>query len=295
MANLTADFQFNINLLNLNYYYENLDTMWLNQGVNDPWEDRYTVFTEDEAVVLHGNGFSYGNDADMVNGTVEAMSEWYYDDFLSEWVQVYSLSDLNADAGEIYAASQSANTNDDFALLQSILSGKDLFNLSEFNDKANGYGGNDRMFGHGGNDTLKGNDGSDKLFGGHGRDKLFGGHGKDRISGGNDDDILRGGKDNDVLRGGKGRDEIEGGHGEDVFKFMTGDDTDVIKDFELGTFTPHDVIDLSELASVKGWRDLTKNHMTQDGKKVVIDGRDGDLLILRNTDMDELSKAFFEF
>ena len=47
--------------------------------------------------------------------------------------------------------------------------------------------------------------------------------------------------------------------------------------------------------SVKGWQDLRKNHLSQDGDDVVIDGGDGDMLILVDTHVDGLVRHFFEF
>lgn len=62
--------QFDIDQFNLNWYVENFESHLLAQNVNDPWEDRYSIFTADEAIVLHGSGFSYNGSGDMVRGTV---------------------------------------------------------------------------------------------------------------------------------------------------------------------------------------------------------------------------------
>jgi Ca2+-binding RTX toxin-like protein len=85
-------------------------------------------------------------------------------------------------------AANSSGTADDYAAIQSILSGSDRINLSDFADKMTGYAGNDSIFGFGGNDTLLGEGGNDSLDGGTGADVLFGGAGNDtyRVDGSSD-------------------------------------------------------------------------------------------------------------
>lgn len=297
MATLTAFFQFDIGQFNLNWYVANFENQLLADGVNDPWEDRYSIYTTDdaEAFVQHGTGFDYDGSGDMTLGTTEAFSEWFYDDIALTFRQVYLLSELNLDPQAIFDAAQTAATDDDFALLESLLSGNDLFNMSGFDDTVRGYGGRDRIYGFAGDDVLDGDTGNDRLFGGSDDDILRGGDGNDRLNGGADDDVLRGHDGKDVLRGGAGRDKLFGGDGEDLFKFRTGDGVDIVKDFETFFLADHDRIDLRGLSSVNGWKDLQNNHMTQDGKSVVIDGGDGDILILRNVDIDSLLKSYFDF
>ena len=48
------------------------------------------------------------------------------------------------------------------------------------------------------------------------------------------------------------------------------------------------------LFAVNQWKDLKDNHLSQDGRDVVIDSGEGDVMILRNVDIDDLRKAFFE-
>lgn len=329
LATLNAFFQFDIDQLNLNWFIDNLESFLLERNVFDPWEDRYTIFTPDEAVVLHGTGFGYDAMANMYKGTVEAMSQWFYDDMELAWKEAFLLSQIEVSSLDVYNAAQSASTADDFALLAQILSGNDFLAMSDSDDNMRGFDGADRMIGFGGDDTLSGDSGKDALYGSNGddkllgglgrdslyggldndilrggdhrdmlnggseRDKLFGDDGDDNLFGGTENDILRGGADNDVLRGGAGRDKVFGGAGEDLFKFKTGDDIDIIKDFKIG-FLFHDRIDLSGLELVSSWNDLKRNHMEQDGNDVVIDGGDGDLLILKNTDIGDLAKMYFE-
>jgi len=75
-------------------------------------------------------------------------------------------------------------------LLNAALTGNDVFELSNYNDRAYGYGGNDRMFGYAGNDSLWGGTGNDSLSGGDGADKLYGESGKDSLRGGSGKDAF---------------------------------------------------------------------------------------------------------
>lgn len=294
LAKLRAFLQFDYELLDLNWFERDFDSHILLQNVNNPWEDEYTIFTENEALVLHGNGFGYGGSANMNQGTVEALTGAAWDANLFAYVELFQLSRFELSAEEINNAIQTASTGDDFSLLETILSGKDLFEMSAFGDTVRGYGGADTIYGYGGNDLLMGDEGRDKLVGGSGNDKLIGGTGRDRVFGGDDNDVLLGGNGNDVLRGGAGKDKIVGGNGVDLFIFKTGDDKDFIRDFEFH-FLNHDRVDLSDLKSVAGWKDLKNNHMEQIGDDVHIDGGNGDLLILRDADMSLLFKDLFVF
>jgi Ca2+-binding RTX toxin-like protein len=81
----------------------------------------------------------------------------------------------------------------------------------------NGGNGNDTIRGAAGNDTIRGGNGNDILFGNNGDDVLFGDNG---------DDQLRGGLGNDILTGGLGN---------DIFILASGEGTDTITDFQVGT------------------------------------------------------------
>lgn len=89
-------------------------------------------------------------------------------------------------------------------------------------------------------------------------------------------------------------DTLTGDPGEDVFVFMTG--------WEVGKFTDldaigrvHDRIDLSALVSITGWNDLKNHHLSQVSDDVVINGRNGDTLILMDIDIADLDEADFIF
>lgn len=140
-------------------------------------------------------------------------------------------------------------------------------------DRLNGGEGQDTLNGAGGNDTLRGADGHDRLDGGTGRDRVFGGDGNDRLVGGGQADLLYGenGRDmifgqggNDRLDGGRGNDVLVGGGGADVFVFSSGHD--VVRDFG-----GNDVLDLSSARGIRGYWDLTHQHMSETDDGIVIE------------------------
>ncbi len=123
-------------------------------------------------------------------------------------------------------------------------------------------------------------------------------------------DIFRGTKRNDTMLGTDGndvfyskggrKDTLTGGGGSDTFFFNTKYKKDIITDFD-AKFDPnvegdtHDIINLHGLKSVKNWNDLSKNHMTQKGDDVVINGKNGDVLTLKGVDIQDLDATDFIF
>lgn len=104
-------------------------------------------------------------------------------------------------------------------------------------DSIDGGAGADYLSGGADNDTLLGGAGIDMLFGGSGNDSLDGGLGNDNIDGGVGDDILLGDAGSDTLCGALGNDTLTGGLGNDRFKWLIGDGSDNITDFQ-STGTP---------------------------------------------------------
>ena len=98
----------------------------------------------------------------------------------------------------------------------------------------------------------------------------------------------------DIVDGRGGNDNLHGRGSSDTFIFSTGYDRDVIFDARLDV-PKHDVIDVSDLRSVKNFADLMRNHARQDGKHVLIDGGNGDELFLKGTNLGELDKGDFLF
>lgn len=170
-------------------------------------------------------------------------------------------------------------------------SAKDVFKSGIGADDVHGKGGNDTIKGEGGKDKLWGDNGKDKVFGGDGNDKLWGDKGNDTLKGEKGNDILKGGAGKDVLNGGGGNDKMSGGAGADTFIFSKGDD--VITDFNAANAL--EKIDLSNVAAIKGFKDLKNNHATQDGSNLVIDDGPGNTLTLNGLSIGDLDKGDFIF
>ncbi len=146
--------------------------------------------------------------------------------------------------------------------------------------------GNDarnKLDGRAGDDMLDGNGGADKIRGGDGNDTIMGGDGADKI---------RGGWGNDVITGGDGSDKIAGGRGADIFVFEDAgaSDVDVIVDFQVGI----DQVDLTAVDGISNLDDVIAN-AEQVGRHLLISTDNDSDLILRRTDLDDLTDADFIF
>lgn len=158
--------------------------------------------------------------------------------------------------------------------------GDDVIKLGAGDDWLWANGGNDTVRAGSGNDVVLGLDGDDTLRGGRGEDDLQGGAGRDKLNGGQDNDRLDGGADNDTLTGGQG---------EDSFVFSAGTGRDVVRDFEDG----RDMLEIDMASTgLTGFGDLT---LTQQGTKVLVDLGNGDEVVVRNTDLADLTAADFDF
>lgn len=127
---------------------------------------------------------------------------------------------------------------------------------------------------------------------GDGDDELHGGAGNDTIHGGYGDDRLFGDEDDDRLVGGVGDDTLEGGAGADIFVFRKGSGRDTITDFETAG-DAHDVVDFAGLAGIESFRDLRRNHLSEDGGDVVIKAG-VDRILLENIDTSDLKAVHFD-
>ncbi|AHD03105.1 calcium-binding protein [Leisingera methylohalidivorans] len=138
---------------------------------------------------------------------------------------------------------------------------------SESADNLLGNGGANRLMGLGGNDTLSGKGGNDTIYGGSGRDRINGDGG------------------NDLLFG-------EGGADRFIFKGSFGDDT--VSDFSTGG--RQEKIDLSDVGTIKHFRDLKNNHLSEnaDGDAVISDNR-GNTITLEDVAIADLSGNDFIF
>lgn len=132
------------------------------------------------------------------------------------------------------------------------------------------------------------------IHGTHKNDVIHGGGANNTLHGNGGNDRLVGGRGGDVLDGGKGNDKLTGGADADIFVFSTGDGRDKITDFDTSGWDA-DRIDLSGVRSITGFRDLVHNHMWQRGSNVVIDGGDGERIVLKGVDIDDLEASHFIF
>ncbi|MCB1357963.1 MAG: hypothetical protein KDK53_16230 [Maritimibacter sp.] len=166
----------------------------------------------------------------------------------------------------------------------------DQLNGRSGNDTLDGGAGDDVLKGAAGDDDLSGNRGNDILLGGSGNDVLSGSWGKDWLDGQTGNGALKGGGSQDRLAGGTGDDYLAGGSSPDTFLFQTGWGVNTITDFDaIGRV--HDTLDLSGLVSIRNWRDLQRNRLEADGDEIVIDGRNGDLIVLKNVDLADLDRG----
>jgi len=99
---------------------------------------------------------------------------------------------------------------------------------------------------------------------------------------------------NDMLWGHRGADVLTGGTGADQFVFATGDGRDTISDFA-ATGSTHDMLDLTGLASITDYKDLVAHHMSQVGSDILIDGLNGDSLLLKGVKLAALDAGDFWF
>ena len=195
------------------------------------------------------------------------------------------------------------NADDDFLVGNSGTdridggAGNDTLNGGEDNDTLIGRSGSDRLVGAGGsdvlnggvdNDTLNGGNGNDTLNSGAGNDILIGGNESDRLignigndvlNGGDDNDTLQGGNDNDTLRGDGGDDFLVGGQGNDLFITTSGEGSDRIRDFVIGT----DLIGLTD--------GLSFNDLSFVGSRIELGSET--LLILNGINTNTLTSSDF--
>lgn len=113
-------------------------------------------------------------------------------------------------------------------------------------------------------------------------------HGNDGVN------KLKGLDGDDFITGGKGDDILTGGTGADTFIFQTGFNHDTITDFH-ATGTGHDVIDLSDVASITSFSDLIDNHVHTSHGNAVIDAGHGDTITLTGVSVNSLTSGDFTF
>lgn len=200
-------------------------------------------------------------------------------------------------AGQAAAGIAEGDTSTfNFTVADVAADSEDRYRGSFNEDVLRGGQEDDTLKGRWGDDVLSGGEGDDRLLGGWGNDELRGGADSDRLNGGHGEDSLMGGADNDRLKGGFGADTLDGGAGDDFLHGGLGADlfvfnggADMVADFESG----QDHIKI-EIEGVADFEDLLLT--AQDvGRHVVFDFGETGNLLLRRTDLDDLSADDFLF
>lgn len=231
------------------------DVLWQKGSDNTPLQAAWLTKTD-------ARNYSYISGENLTysyyaDGSVKGLTGGTIEsvNIVANGVSIFSGTDMSVSASAFTAATK----DDSVATLNSLLfSGSDTISGSGAKDVVHGGTGNEVMSGEGGNDTL------------------FGDAGRDRID------------------GGAGRDILTGGAGADVFVFKTGYGSDRISDFK-ATTTAHDRLDLSDWTVVYNYTDLVKNHMSQVGNNVLIDGAGTDQIVLSNVKIAQLDAGDFIF
>lgn len=166
------------------------------------------------------------------------------------------------------------------------MDGQDLLRGGAGADRILSGEGNDTAYGGSGNDYIRGDNGNDRIFAGSGDDIVRGGRNDDTLLGATGDDIIYGGSGDDRLNGQGGNDRLIGSSGTDEFVFRAGYGTDRILDFENNI----DKIDLTS------WGFTDKSDVMalakQSGSVTVIKFDTGDILRLRDTQLNEIENDF---
>lgn len=191
MVNIIAQSAFNYENLDLNRFVRFGTGQELLKGVNIPFNGvTYSDVIQfdyniglDRTGIFGGSNITADKDKGLTGGTVTG-----YVELNGKGELDWAVQGMNIKATDLNAALMTKTTDDDYRLFAGILSGDDMFDLSEQADVAYGGGGNDLMAGNGGHD------------------RLFGNSGNDTITGGQGDDVIAGGLGNDTLRGGDGND-----------------------------------------------------------------------------------------
>ncbi|MES2904280.1 MAG: FG-GAP-like repeat-containing protein [Pseudomonadota bacterium] len=169
MANLVAFAQFDIENLDLHFYWAfTIDSALeknANLTINDTtypdlfWVEAYDGFDDLELDFL-GSGFTQDGLGNITGGTVNFIAE--YDIFADEYF--WYGEGISVSAVDIYNAAQTPSNADELALIVTAFSGNDTLTLSAFADRMSGYAGNDMLTGGLGADILSGGTGDDTFI-----------------------------------------------------------------------------------------------------------------------------------
>ena len=178
MANFVSFNFFDISQFDLNWYRRNYHDETLERGVNQRldgilYRDFLTLngfnsgddFYDDYYLILAGNNIKGSIERGTVSGTVTLMTEIPVDQAGND-LPGWGMTGFSLSARAILNAGQTASLADDRALFASALKGNDLIELSDFDDRMNGFAGRDTIYGNAGDDVLTGGKGSDLIYGG---------------------------------------------------------------------------------------------------------------------------------
>jgi Ca2+-binding RTX toxin-like protein len=136
------------------------------------------TYRNNSADQFTGEDFSFSGKGVPTGGTVTGYAHF------TAGSLVVSVYDFHIGVTKIAHAAKTASTQDDYAVVKSILSGRDSFTGGQDSDHFMGYNGGDTLDGKAGSDVLTGGAGADTFVFGtdYGHDKISDfGHGKDRI------------------------------------------------------------------------------------------------------------------
>lgn len=197
MARVQSFLPFDQTTINFNaLYFGNADfynNSYLTLGGNTYEDAGIVSYTGSDGLaylnVIGGQGLGANIYDEVVTGRITGLFQAVGTSTAQYYDHVF-LTGISITGAEFYRASSTRGTQDDQALLGKALAGNDRFDLSNYDDRAQGRGGHDTMFGNGGHDTLEGGLGNDSLYGGGGNDRLLGGMGNDRLTGGTGADVF---------------------------------------------------------------------------------------------------------
>jgi Ca2+-binding RTX toxin-like protein len=105
------------------------------------------------------------------------------------------------------------------------------------------------------------------------------------------DNTLKGLAGNDLLDGGRGNDILAGGTEADIFVLVKHGGRDVVTDFAFG----EDKVNLASQGVIDDFMDLVSNHVRASHGDLIIELGGKDMLVLEDTNLNDLSTANFMF
>jgi Ca2+-binding RTX toxin-like protein len=165
-AQFVALTQFNLNAINLNWYYTNAVAIGLQQNSGnqfdgqtypDAFEVQATDGTDLRELDFLGSNIAQGPSGNIISGTVNAIGEF---DFNGTGVLWYA-DNLSISAVALYNAALTASNADELSIIQTAFAGNNGITLSPYADQFDGYAGDDTITGGLGADTLTGGGGND--------------------------------------------------------------------------------------------------------------------------------------